>query len=159
MAKQTQNRRNWLKFLRDFFDDAEERTQQACVDALNEAADTVVKNMGQVFDEGRVVSRTGRLRGSLGNYTRAKVVGTTKGKKLLHAAIHTDKDTEVTAKNPGSRNPKMKNRYPASYGRIIEFSKRLNPNGERDFFYGPWYDSKKQVEQDIKEKIFDEWSK
>lgn len=153
----TSNRKAWLEFLNNFFDAADERTRQACVDALNEAAEDVVGGMEKVFDAGRIVNRTGTLSGSLRNYDKARIADTKSGKRLLHAAIHTDEKTLRTVKNPGARNPKMRGRYPVSYGRLLEFSKRLNPDGRRDFFYGPWYEMKKDVKAQIEAKIKAAW--
>ena len=78
---------------------------------------------------------------------------------LLKAAIKTEvyPRRKIPLK-PGSRNPAMFGRYPVSYGRIIEFSKRLNPHGERSFFYEPWYRMRNNTVKTIEEKVAKAWS-
>ena len=152
---------NFKRTSTEWFNAVDKTMQKSCVEALNDAADDVVHHMQAVFNSGRIQSHTYRLHDSLSEYQKARVLNGRKGngKRLVKAAIKSEvlTEPEIPAK-PGARNPAMYGRYPVSYGRIIEFSKRINPNGDRSFFYEPWYRMRNNTEKVISERLFKVWS-
>lgn len=133
--------------LQAFLKDADERVKKAAADALNKAADEMEMQIRENMNAQNIQVRTGKLRASL-KATKATP-------KKLNVLIK----SEVFApppKRPGSRNPRMKGRYKygAPYGRLLEFSPRIN----KPFFYTAWYNKRQQIKQEIMETIGNAWS-
>lgn len=145
------------KFLNDWFNEANGEIQQAVIKAVDDAAEKVIQGMEGYFTSGKLQVRSGTLLNELKDYRRAKVQKSkyTGRYSLVGANVIVEKKTLVTARDPGKINPNMEDRYAVSYGRLIEFSDRLNPNGDRDFFFGPWYDLKENVQYDIIKAIME----
>lgn len=88
-----------------------------------------------------------------------KLVGSVKTTTATAKSPSVEISSEVfkpAPKRPGSRNPRMKGRYRygVPYGRIIEFSPRIN----KPFFYTAWYKKRSRIKQDVIEKISEAWS-
>ena len=133
--------------LASYLKDADERVKEAAAQALNEAADKLQAQVLNNMATQGIRVKSGKLRGSV-KHTKA----TAKSPKVLLKS-------EVFVKmprRPGSRNPRMANRYKwgVPYGRIIEFSPRIN----KPFFYKAWYKLKKQIETDVISSIDKAWS-
>lgn len=133
--------------LQAFLKDADERVKKAAADALNKAADEMEMQIRENMNAQNIQVRTGKLRASL-KATKATP-------KKLNVLIK----SEVFApppKRPGSRNPRMKGRYKygVPYGRLLEFSPRIN----KPFFYTAWYNKRQQIKQEIMETIGNAWS-
>ena len=133
--------------LQAFLKDADERVKKAAADALNKAADEMEMQIRENMNAQNIQVRTGKLRASL-KATKATP-------KKLNVLIK----SEVFAKSPkrpGSRNPRMKGRYKygVPYGRLLEFSPRIN----KPFFYTAWYKKRQQIKQEIMETIGNAWS-
>lgn len=137
-----------FKSLNALLKDADEKVKEAASEALNEASDEIVKQIRENMNAQGIRERTGALRGSI------EIRKSTP--KNLNALIK----SEVFArrpKRPGWRNPKMKGRYKygTPYGRILEFSPRIN----KPFFYTAWYKKRSTVKEEIINKIYGAWSK
>ena len=133
--------------LAKFLKDADDRVRQAAADALNEAAEQVENRIRANMQAQGIQEKTGKLRASL------------KSKKATAKSPSTVIRSEVyvqAPKRPGSRNPRMKGRYRygVPYGRIIEFSPRINK-----LFYSAWYSTRNAVRSRIVDKISEAWSK
>ena len=133
--------------LQTFLKNADERVKEAAANALNSAAETLERDIKGNMSAQGIKERTGALRGSLKS-TKATA-------KNLNVVIK----SEVYAKKPkrpGLYNPRMKNRYKygVPYGRIIEFSPRIN----KPFFYKAWYKNKNKIKSEVMEAIGKAWS-
>ena len=121
------------KILKDYSDEV----KQAAVDALNRNAEMLAGNMKDALDVAGIQRRSGKLESSF-------TVGEANMKNLDARVI-----SEVYApmpKKPGSRNKNVY--YPAGgvpYGRLIEFSPRIN----KPFFYGTFYAKKNAIIDDV----------
>lgn len=126
--------------------DADERVKKAAVDALNKASDDVQTAIKANMDSVGIKENTGMLRGSI------EVEKATE--KRLKTVIKSEVFKPAPLR-PGSRNPRMKGRYKhgAPYGRIIEFSPRIN----KPFFYTAWYRERKRVKDEIITAIGEAW--
>ena len=134
--------------LQRFLKDAEEDVRKAAAEALNKAAEELKQEIKNNMASQGIQERTGNLVGSV------KASQATDNKLIVKIT------SEVYAKapkRPGLTNPAMKgrNRYGTPYGRIIEFSPRIN----KPFFYTAWYAKRKQIKEDIIEAIGKAWNK
>lgn len=134
--------------------DASERVKDEAVKALNEASEEVQTKIKINMSTVGIHERTGRLKHSI------KVIPATK--KNFKAVIQSEVFGPVP-KEPGKRNPAMRGRYKfgAPYGRILEFSPRKDKEGKpiaKPFFYSAWYETRKQVSEEIIQKIGKAWS-
>lgn len=133
--------------LQRFLKGASERVRQAAADALNEAAKEITQGIRENMTAQGIQERTGKLVGSIKTTTAtAKSPSVKISSEVFKPA----------PKRPGSRNPRMKGRYKygVPYGRIIEFSPRIN----KPFFYTAWYKKRNRIKQDVIEKISEAWS-
>jgi hypothetical protein len=131
-----------------FLKDAEEDVRKAAAEALNKAADELKQEIKNNMARQGIQERTGNLIGSI------KATKATPDKLIVNIT------SEVYAKapkRPGLRNPAMKGRYKygVPYGRIIEFSPRIN----KPFFFTAWYLKRKYIKEDIIEAIGEAWNK
>jgi len=133
--------------LNAFLKDADERVRKAAADALNEAAEQVQQQIESNMDAQGIQNRTGQLRRSI------KVTKATP--KRLSCRISSEVFV-AAPKKPGSRNPAMRGRYKygVPYGRLIEFSPRIN----KPFFYKAWYKLRNRVKNEVMEAIGDAWN-
>ena len=139
--------RSSRKSLAAVLKDADERVRQAAADALNEAAAELVAQIKENMNAQNITERTGKLRASI-KYNEA----TAKRPNVLLKS-------EVFApapRRPGSRNPRMRGRYKygTPYGRILEFSPRIN----KPFFYNAWYKRRREIKETVLKKITEAWS-
>jgi len=127
--------------------DADERVRRAAADAINEAASELTQQIKQNMAAQGINNDTGKLYGS---------VKATKATAKRPAVKVSSEVFKPAPKNPGSRNPDMVGRYKygVPYGRIIEFSPRIN----RPFFYTAWYAKRKQIKENVIAAIGDAWS-
>lgn len=127
--------------------DADERVRQAAADALNVAAEQLEHDIDANMSAQGIKNRTGKL--------RASVKATKATAKRLNALIKSEVYAKVP-RRPGSRNPAMRGRYKngVPYGRIIEFSPRIN----KPFFYTAWYKNKQQIKENVMNAIGNAWS-
>lgn len=134
------------KSLKVILKDADEKVKKAAVQALNEASEKVQGAIKSNMTSVGIQERTGELRGSI------KVLPATE--KNFKAVISSEV-FKPAPKNPGSRNKAMKSRYKfgAPYGRIIEFSPRIN----KPFFYTAWYRERKRITDEIIKKVGEAW--
>lgn len=123
------------------------RVRKAAADALNEAAKEVTQGIRQNMAAQGIKQRTGKLVGS---------IKTTKATEKRPAVKISSEVFAKAPKRPGLRNPAMKNRYKygVPYGRIIEFSPRIN----KPFFYTAWYEKRKRIKDEVIQKISEAWS-
>ena len=133
--------------LQKILKDADERVRKAAADAINKAVDELESQVKENMAQQGIKQRTGKLVGS--------VKSTVASSKKLSAVV----SSEVFAKapkRPGLRNPAMRGRYRygVPYGRIIEFSPRIN----KPFFYTAWYKHRKKIKEDVIRAIGDAWS-
>lgn len=138
-----------------FLKDADERVREAAAKALNENAEGLISKIKDNMNAQGIHERTGNLRGSIKSikataknpYTRIESEVYARNPKTGELAI---------PKNPGSRNPAMKGKYKngVPYGRLIEFSPRIN----KPFFYTAWYQEKSRIREDIIKAIGKAWS-
>lgn len=142
--------------LQRFLKDADVRVREAAAKALNAAANELQNDIKQNMAAVGIKNRTGRLRGSI-------VVKSPATEKRLNVvlqsevyAVNPKTGALAIPKRPGSRNPAMRGRYRngVPYGRILEFSPRLN----KPFFYTAWYRKRKQIKDDVINKISGAWS-
>jgi len=133
--------------LQSLLKDADERVRQAAADAINNASETLQRDIKANMAAQGIRERTGRLRGSLES-TKAT-------KSRLNVVIKSEVYAP-TPKRPGSRNPAMKGRYKygVPYGRILEFSPRIN----KPFFYTAWYKNKNKIKEIVMKEVSNAWS-
>lgn len=154
--------------LQTFLKDKDEEVRQVAADALNEAASEIKAQIINNLHNQGIRNRTGKLYSSI-DFKKA----TAKRPRILIKS-------EVYAPLPkGERSLRalqanytvgywrawrrmhrgvQKFKYPAKgvpYGRIIEFSPRIN----KPFFYVAWYQKRNKVSNDIVNKITRAWSK
>ena len=132
--------------LQKYLKNADERVRQAAADALNEAATELENQIRSNMQAQGIMERTGALRYSL------------KATKATAKNPRTVIKSEVfvpAPKRPGSRNPKMRGRYRygVPYGRVIEFSPRIN----RPFFYTAWYEKRREIRETVINKVSEAW--
>lgn len=134
------------KSLRAILKDADEKVKKAAVQALNEASEKVQSAIKTNMTSVGIQEKTGELRSSI------KVLPATE--KNFKATISSEV-FKPAPKNPGKRNPEMKGRYKygTPYGRIIEFSPRIN----KPFFYTAWYKERKRITEEIIKKVGEAW--
>lgn len=134
--------------LASFLKDADERVRQAAADALNQAAEDMENRIRVNMQAQGIQEKTGKLRASLKS---------TKATAKRPAVTIKSEVYVQPPKKPGSRNPKMRGRYRygVPYGRIIEFSPRIN----KPFFYSAWYEGRKTVKENVINAIEKAWSK
>lgn len=142
-------KKDWAEFLRN----ANQQMREALARQLNRASDEVVSQIKSNMARVGINSRTGRLVGSL------KIRRATP--KSPRCVIYSEVYAVKVAKPNWNRHLwKQKGwymnglklgqdlRYPTDgvpYGRILEFSPRLN----KPFFYKAWYDKQKSVKERI----------
>ena len=134
--------------LQKLLKDAEENVRKAAAEALNEAAAELTQGIRNNMSSQGIRERTGNL------------VGSIKATKATPKKLSVRVSSEVYAKppkRPGSRNPAMRGRYKygVPYGRIIEFSPRIN----KPFFYKTWYQKRKKIYEDVIKAVGEAWSK
>lgn len=133
--------------LKAFLKDADERVREAAARALNAASAELQQNIKTNMAAQGIRQRSGRL------------VGSIKATKATAKNPSVKISSEVFAKmpkRPGLRNPRMRSRYKygVPYGRIIEFSPRIN----RPFFYTAWYKKRNAIKKEVMEEIGNAWS-
>ena len=130
-----------------FLKDKDEKVRQAAADALNKASDEIVAQVRNNMSVQGIKVRSGKLRGS---------VGATKATAKSPRVLIKSEVFVAAPRRPGSRNPRMRNRYKygVPYGRIIEFSPRIN----KPFFYTAWYKKRNKVKDDVMDAISKAWS-
>ena len=127
--------------------DADERVRKAAADAINKATDELESQVRENMAQQGIKQRTGKLFGS--------VKSTIATSKRLSAVVSSEVFAKIP-KRPGLRNPAMRGRYKygVPYGRIIEFSPRIN----KPFFYTAWYQHRKKIKDDVILAIGKAWS-
>lgn len=127
--------------------DAEEKVRKAAADELNKASAELKAQIRENMATQNIEVHTGALRRSIESNTATP-------KKL---AVVVKSEVYVPApERPGLYNPAMRGRYSdgVPYGRIIEFSPRIN----KPFFYTAWYKNKKKIKEDVIKAISRAWS-
>ena len=134
--------------LKNLLKDADERVRKAASDVINDATKTLVNDIKANMIAQGIRERSGRLRGSI------KVTKATE--KNPNALIKSEVFKEAP-KRPGIRNPRMRGRYKygVPYGRIIEFSPRI----QKPFFYTAWYKERARIKKEVVEAIGNAWSR
>ena len=129
--------------------------KQAAADALNEAAQTLTKDVRANMEKQGIEERTGQLVGSV-EATKATPKKLTVVVKSEVFAKNKDGGLRIP-KEPGKYNPAMAGRYKhgVPYGRILEF----RPKNPKPFFYTAWYENRKEIREKVIEKIGEAWSK
>lgn len=138
-----------------FLKDADERVREAAANALNETAEGLISKIKDNMNAQGIREKTGNLRGSIKSTKATAKSPTVRIESEVFA--RNPKTGEIAIpKNPGSRNPAMKGRYKdgVPYGRLIEFSPRIN----KPFFYTAWYQEKARIREDIINVIGKAWS-
>ena len=106
---------------------------EAAAAQLNAEAEALVADIGADMDKAGIKTRSGALKASV------KAIAATP--KNLNAVVKSEVYAEMP-KNPGSRNANIS--YPAKgvpYGRLIEFSPRIN----KPFFYTSFYEKRNEI--------------
>ena len=138
MATRRRKGRNSIsKILREY----SEGVQKAAVDALNRNAEMLAGDIKEGMGAAGIQRQSGKLEESVkvGNATL----------KNLDAKVVSEVYKPLPDK-PGSRNSSIY--YPSKgvpYGRLIEFSPRIN----KPFFYDKFYEKKKKIVDDICESV------
>lgn len=163
--------KQFAKEWRAFLKNADDKMKQAVADALNEASDEVVKKIKSNMDKQGIKVRTGKLKGSLEATKATKSAPNVVIKSEVYAPLPKNvrrwrsqlssldkKDRHWKRLKSSNLNPmKPKMKYPAQgvpYGRIIEFSPRIN----KPFFYTAWYETRRAVKARMLAKITKTWS-
>lgn len=133
--------------LQSFLKNADERVKVAAAEALNEAAAQLETRIRENMAKQGIQERSGNLRASL----KATKATPKRLKVLLKSEVFAK-----TPRRPGLYNPRMKGRYKwgVPYGRILEFSPRIN----KPFFYAAWYAERSKIKEEVMEKIGNAWS-
>ena len=111
--------------------------QEAAVNELNKEAESLVSDIDGDMDRAGIKSQSGKL--------KASVKAIAANLKNLQAKVRSEVYAEMP-KNPGKRNKNI--RYAGKgvpYGRIIEFSPRIN----RPFFYTSFYRKRNRIIDNI----------
>ena len=135
--------------LKKLLQDADERVRKAAADALNKAGAELVNDIRSNMSAQGIEERTGNLRGSV----KASKATAKRPSLVVKSEVY-----KPAPRRPGWRNPAMKGRYPAKgvpYGRVIEFSPRIN----KPFFYKAWYADRKKIIENVISEIGKAWSK
>ena len=137
--------------LQKFLRDADERVREACAKALNEASKELQQQIKTNMSAQGIQNRTGRLRGSIeANLATAnKPVVVIKSEVYAHMPKRPNKNRRLWGKSNLNYS-----RRGVPYGRIIEFSPRIN----RPFFWTAWYKHKKKIKEDVIKAIGNAWS-
>lgn len=107
--------------------------QEAAVNELNKEAESLVSDIDGDMDRAGIKSQSGKL--------KASVKAIAANLKNLQAKVRSEVYAEMP-KNPGKRNKNI--RYAGKgvpYGRLIEFSPRIN----RPFFYTSFYRKRNRI--------------
>ena len=145
-----------MTLLKVFLKDAEERVRQTAVKELNRSVHELVGDIKNNMNSVGIHEKTGNLRGSI----KAKEATLSNFRAVVISevyAVNPKTQQKVMVKRPGIRNPAMKNRYKKGvpYGRIIEFSKKIN----KPFFYKSWYENRDEIKENLMKSIGKAWSK
>jgi hypothetical protein len=137
--------------LQRFLKDADERVRQACADALNNASKELEKQIQANMSAQGIHNRTGRLRGSI----KSNLATANKPVVVIKSEVYAQlpKKPNKNRRLWGKGNIKYSGRG-VPYGRIIEFSPRIN----KPFFYPAWYKYKKQIREYIIRTIGEAWN-
>lgn len=151
-----------------YLKDKDEDVRQAAADLLNKGSDMVVSQIKRNLRNQGIKNRTGKLYNSI-EIKRATAKSPNvvimsevfapppkKERELRIAWGKMTKHQKVYRRKIGK--PPMKFKYPIQgvpYGRIIEFSPRIN----KPWFYKAWYDMRNRVKDMIVSGIFNTWSK
>lgn len=134
--------------LQKYLKNADERVRKAAADALNKAADELQQQVKSNMAAQGIQQKTGKLIGSI----EATIATAKKPVAIVMSEVYAP-----APKQPGKENPAMKGRYKngVPYGRIIEFSPRIN----RPFFYTAWYKKRRQIKENVIKAIGEAWAK
>lgn len=160
MAK-WQGRNEWAKFLRD----ADERVRQAAADALNAASDDLIAKMKSNMARQGIQVRTGKLISSfkVNRATAASPNVVIENEVYKPLPRNQRRWRRAVASAEGQERKRMRSlrpsryKYPPQgvpYGRIIEFSPRIN----KPFFYTAWYDMRRAVKARVMASVGNAWS-
>lgn len=129
--------------------DETDAVKQAAADILNKAGNQLTARVKENMTTVGIHDRTGDLRGSV------KFQDATK--ENLKIVVKSEVFVKKTPKRPGLYNPAMKNRYKygVPYGRLIEFSPRIN----KPFFYTAWYSLRNTIRNEVVDEIKKAWAK
>ena len=131
--------------------DADVRVKKAAAEALNEAAEELQNQIKNNMSAQGIKQDSGALVGSV-KFTKAT-------EKRPSVKIYSEVYKPLP-KRPNSRRRKWGKpsiRYPSQgvpYGRIIEFSPRIN----RPFFYTAWYGKRREISEKVISAIGRAWS-
>ena len=133
--------------LKKLLKDADKKVRQAAADALNKSANELKAQIRENMATQNIEERTGALRTSI----ESNIATPENLAIVIKSEVY-----KPAPERPGQRNPAMRGRYRngVPYGRIIEFSPRIN----RPFFYTAWYKRKKQIKEDVIKAINKAWS-
>lgn len=119
--------------LKKILSEYSKEVQEAAVNELNKEAESLVSDIDGDMDRAGIKSQSGKL--------KASVKAIAANLKNLQAKVRSEVYAEMP-KNPGKRNKNI--RYAGKgvpYGRIIEFSPRIN----RPFFYTSFYRKRNRI--------------
>lgn len=123
--------------LKKILSEYSKEVQEAAVNELNKEAESLVSDIDGDMDRAGIKSQSGKL--------KASVKAIAANLKNLQAKVRSEVYAEMP-KNPGKRNKNI--RYAGKgvpYGRIIEFSPRIN----RPFFYTSFYRKRNRIIDNI----------
>lgn len=123
--------------LKKILSEYSKEVQEAAVNELNKEAESLVSDIDGDMDRAGIKSQSGKL--------KASVKAIAANLKNLQAKVRSEVYAEMP-KNPGKRNKNI--RYAGKgvpYGRIIEFSPRIN----RPFFYSSFYRKRNRIIDNI----------
>ena len=170
MAGNNAWRRSSYTRLKNLLKDADENVKKAAIDELNKASEKLVSKMKSNMRAQGIRVRTGKLISSF--EIKKATVTPLMPKCIIYSEVYKPLPKRVQAWRNlwESSTNKQRNtlrrfkgrpskyRYPAQgvpYGRIIEFSPRIN----KPFFYKAWYEEQKAVRESIILAIGMAWSK
>ena len=119
--------------LKKILSEYSKEVQEAAVNELNKETESLVSDIDGDMDRAGIKSQSGKL--------KASVKAIAANLKNLQAKVRSEVYAEMP-KNPGKRNKNI--RYAGKgvpYGRIIEFSPRIN----RPFFYTSFYRKRNRI--------------
>ena len=123
--------------LKKILSEYSKEVQEAAVNELNKEAESLVSDIDGDMDRAGIKSQSGKL--------KASVKAIAANLKNLQAKVRSEVYAEMP-KNPGKKNKNI--RYAGKgvpYGRIIEFSPRIN----RPFFYTSFYRKRNRIIDNI----------
>ena len=149
-----------------FLKDKDMEVRQAAADLMNAASDKIVRQIRSNLHAQGIVNRTGKLYSSIEIKKETAKSPRVVIMSEVYAPLPKNEQKMRDIYNSMTKHERLFRRkvrkpmrftYPAEgvpYGRIIEFSPRIN----KPWFYKAWYDTRFEVEESIINGVLKAWS-